>query len=93
MRTGATHEIELPVTTTPLGAIARLEHALVGFEDEQERYRQRLADAGQRLVSYRARQGGDFGFAGELADKREQLKAIEANLAASAEDQEERAAA
>jgi hypothetical protein len=28
MRTGADHEIELPVTVTPLGAIARLEHAL-----------------------------------------------------------------
>ncbi len=93
LRTSATHEIELPVTVTPLGAVARLEHALVGFEDEQKRYRQRLADAEKRLVSYRYRQGGEFGFAGELADKREQLSAIEANLAASAEDQEERAAA
>ena len=93
MRTGATQEIELLVTTTPLGAIARLEHALSGFEGERERYRQRLADARQRLVSYRTRQGGEFGFAGELADKREQLNAIEVNLAASTEDQEERAAA
>lgn len=92
MRAGADHEIELPVTVTPLGAVSRLEHALDGFESDRERYRQRLADAEQRLVSYRTRQGGEFGFAGELADKREQLSTIETNLAASAEDQEERAA-
>lgn len=42
LRTGAEYEIELPVTVTPLGAIARLEHALEDFESERERYRQRL---------------------------------------------------
>jgi hypothetical protein len=82
MRTGADYEIELPVTTTPLGAIARLEHALSGFEDEQERYRQRLADAERRLTSYRSRQGGEFSFSDELAAKRAQLAAIETSLAA-----------
>ena len=34
-----------PMTVTPLGAIARLEHALSNFEGEQENYRHRLADA------------------------------------------------
>ena len=34
-RTGAQFEIELPVTVTPLGAVARLEHPLTNFEGEQ----------------------------------------------------------
>ncbi len=81
LRTGAEYEIELPVTVTPLGAIARLEHALDDFEGERERYRQRLADARRRLVSYESRDGGEFAFAGELADKRRQLAEIEKTLA------------
>lgn len=85
MRTGATHEIELPVTTTPLGAIARLEHALVGFEAEQERYRQRRADAENRLSSYGPRQGSEFAFSGELAEKRKRLAEIEGDLACDSE--------
>ena len=92
MRTGAEHEIELPVTTTPLGAVSRLEHALSAFEDERLRYRQRLADAERRLSSYRARQGEAFAFAGELEDKRRQLAEIESELADSA-TRSERAAA
>ena len=81
MRTNADYEIELPVTVTPLGAVARLEHAVCGFEDEQERYRLRLADARRRLASYEARQGGEFAFAGELEEKRRRLAEVEADLA------------
>ena len=81
-RTGADQAIELSVTTTPLGAISRLEHALNGFDEERGRYRHRLADAEQRLVSYRSRQGGAFSFADELAGKRRQLGEIEKSLAA-----------
>ncbi|WP_040427780.1 DEAD/DEAH box helicase family protein [Afipia birgiae] len=81
LRTGAEYEIELPVTVTPLGAIARLEHALDDFEGERERYRQRLADARRRLTSYESRDGGEFAFAGELADKRRQLAEVEKALA------------
>jgi N12 class adenine-specific DNA methylase/adenine-specific DNA methylase len=81
MRTGADYEIELPVTTTPLGAVARLEHALAGFEDEQERYQHRRVDAEQRRGAYRAREGGEFAFSGELEGKRGQLAEIEADLA------------
>jgi hypothetical protein len=66
MRAGADYEIELPVTVTPLGAIARIEHALGDFEGERERYRQRLADARRRLTSFQSRDGGEFVFAGEL---------------------------
>ena len=81
MRTGADYEIELPVTTTPLGAVARLEHALVGFEDELDRYRRRRVEAEQRLGAYRAREGGEFAFSDELEAKRRQLAEIEADLA------------
>ncbi|BAB54688.1 mll9318 (plasmid) [Mesorhizobium japonicum MAFF 303099] len=83
MRTGADCEIELPVTTAPLGAIARLEHVLAGFESERERYCHRLEEAERRLTSYRSREGGEFGFAGELAEKRRQLAEIETDLASS----------
>ncbi|RWB94704.1 MULTISPECIES: N-6 DNA methylase [unclassified Mesorhizobium] len=85
MRTGATQEIELPVTVTPLGAVSRLEHALSGFEEERERYRQRLADARRRLASYQSREGGEFAFAGELAEKRRQLAEVDKALAADVE--------
>ena len=85
LRTGAEYEIELSLTVTPLGAVARLEHALPGFEEERERYRQRLADARRRLASYRSREGGDFAFAGELAEKRRQLAEVETALACDVE--------
>ncbi|MGR7993566.1 Eco57I restriction-modification methylase domain-containing protein [Xanthobacter sp. ZOL 2024] len=82
LRTEADDEIDLPITVTPLGAISRLEHALSGFEHEQERYRQRLADANRRLASYQAHgDGGEFAFADELADKHRQLAKVEADLA------------
>ncbi len=63
----ADYEIDLPMTVTPLGAVARLEHALDEFRGEQERYRQRLADARRRLASYQSRRRGEFAFADELA--------------------------
>lgn len=80
-RTGADYEIELPMMITPLGAVSRLEHVLDDFDGEQERYRQRLADAHRRLASYQSRDGGDFAFAGELAEKRRQLAEVEKALA------------
>ncbi len=82
LRTGVQDEIELPITVTPLGAVSRLEHAISGFENEQERYRQHLADAQRRLASYKAHgDGGEFAFAGELAEKRRQLAEVETALA------------
>lgn len=83
-RTGAEYEIDLAITVTPLGAISRLEHALDGFDDEQQQYRRRLEEAGRRLNSYQSRIGGTFQFAEELCAKRKQLRAIEEELAASA---------
>jgi hypothetical protein len=82
LRTGAQEEIELPITVTPLGAVSRIEHAIGGFDNEQERYRRHLADAQRRLASYKAHgDGGDFAFAGELAEKRRQLAEVETALA------------
>ena len=93
VRTGAETEIELPVTTTPLGAIAKLEHVLANLEDEQDRARHRLAEAERRLASYRSREGGTFAFSEELADKRRQLGEIEKSLAEDVAAGTERAAA
>jgi hypothetical protein len=82
LRAGVQDEIELPITVTPRGAVSRLEHAIGGFENEQERYRQHLADAQRRLASYKAHgDGGEFAFAGELAEKRRQLAEVETALA------------
>ncbi|NSX88945.1 DEAD/DEAH box helicase family protein [Agrobacterium tumefaciens] len=88
-RIGATQEIELPVTVTPLGAVSRLEHALDGFVAERERYRQRLEDYRRRLASYQSRQGGEFAFADELAEKRRSLREVEEALAKSITDEAE----
>jgi hypothetical protein len=38
-RTAATHETNLSVNVTPLGAVSRLEHVLDGLVEERERYR------------------------------------------------------
>ncbi|MCV9937334.1 hypothetical protein OIU35_13315 [Boseaceae bacterium BT-24-1] len=69
------------MTTTPLGAISRLEHARDGFEGDRERCRQRLADARRRLESYQSRGEGAFAFASELAEKHRLLAEVAAALA------------
>jgi hypothetical protein len=78
---------------TPLGAISRLDHALDRFEDGQRQYRRRLEEAERRLVSYRARDGGTICFADELADKRWQLRNIEATFRADIDPVESQAPA
>ena len=88
-RTGGDYEIDLSVTTTPIGAISRLEHALGGFEQERENYRNRLADAKRRLASYTPRLGESFSFEAELELKLSQLDEIERDLAATADEPEE----
>lgn len=80
VRTGLKTEIELSVTTTPLGAIAKVEHVLASLDEEQDRARHRLTEAERRLVAYRSREGGAFAFSDELSDKREQLAEIEKSL-------------
>jgi hypothetical protein len=81
VRTGGATEIELPVTMTPLGAIAKLEHVLANLGEEQEQARHRLAEAERRFVEYRSRESGPFAFSEEIAAKRAQLAEIEKSLA------------
>ncbi len=88
-RTGGDYEIDLPVTTTPVGAISRLEHALSGFEQERANYRNRLADAKRRLTSYTPRLGERFSFEAELELKLSQLDDLERDLAATADELDE----
>ncbi|MUZ66346.1 helicase-related protein [Agrobacterium vitis] len=88
-RTGGDYEIDLAVTTTPIGAISRLEHALGGFEQERENYRNRLADAKRRLASYTPRLGESFSLEAELELKLSQLDEIERDLAATADEPQE----
>lgn len=75
----------LAVTTTPTGAISRLEHALGGCELERARCRDRLVDAERRLASYTPRLGGRFSFEAELELKLSQLDEIERDLKARAD--------
>ncbi len=50
-------------------ALSRIEHALDGFEEGQERYRQRLAEYMQALASCQSRRCGAFACADKLAEK------------------------
>jgi hypothetical protein len=88
-RTGGDYEIDLAVTTTPIGAISRLEHALGGLEQERENQRIRLVDAKRRLASYTPRLGERFSLEAELELKLSQLDEVERDLAATADDPRE----
>ncbi|WP_041365738.1 hypothetical protein [Neorhizobium galegae] len=79
----------MAITTTPIGAISRLEHALGGFEQERESHRIRLADAKRRLASYTPRLDESFPFEAKLELKLSQLDEIERHLAATADEPEE----
>jgi hypothetical protein len=78
--TGADYEIELSVTVTPIGAVARLEHALLKIGAERLSYRNRLGDAEPRLSSYR-RLGEVFALSAGLAPTRNELGLVEQGLA------------
>src|SRR5690606_14852943 len=84
LRSGYEDEVELPVTTTPIGAVARLEHALGDLEGERDGHKRRRDEARRRLASYKSRIGETFAFAADLDHKRRELADIETQLAASA---------
>ena len=84
IRTGAKYELDLGLTVTPLGAVAKLEHALGSFEEERRGYESRLRDAERRLASYRSRSGESFAFAEDLTAKRRELGEGEKALATEA---------
>jgi hypothetical protein len=73
--------IDIDGDTTPVGLIARLEHALDRMETELGEQRRRVADAKARLAGYAPRLGETFPLQGELDAKLALLAEIEADLA------------
>jgi N12 class adenine-specific DNA methylase/predicted RNA methylase len=82
-RTEFAEAIDIDSETTPVGLVARLEHALDRFDDELEQQRRRGADAKARLAGYEPRLGETFPLQGELDAKLAQLAEIEADLAST----------
>jgi hypothetical protein len=82
-RTEFAQAIAIDDETTPVGIVARLEHALDRLETELEEQRRRGADAKARLAGYEPRLGEAFPLQGELDAKLAQLADIEADLAST----------
>jgi N12 class adenine-specific DNA methylase/adenine-specific DNA methylase len=82
-RTDFAQPIDIDDETTPVGLIARLEHALDRMEDDLEEQRRRITDAKARLVGYEPRLGEAFLLQGELDAKLALLADIEVDLAGS----------
>jgi hypothetical protein len=80
-RTEYDQEVAVDDKLTPLGLIARLDHILDHFEQEQDEQRRRVHDAATRLADYEIRLHPEFPFQVELEAKHAELAAIEADLA------------
>ena len=80
-RTDFAQPIGIDAETTPVGIIAKLEHALDRMDTELEENRRRVIDAKARLAGYEPRLGETFPLQGELDGKLAQLAEIEADLA------------
>jgi hypothetical protein len=80
-RTDFPQSIGIDGETTPVGLIARLEHALDRMDADLEEHRRRVTDAKARLAGYEPRLGEAFPLQGELDGKLFQLADIEADLA------------
>ena len=76
LRSGADHPIEVSDDLSPLGLIARLEHALDRFETELEEQQRRKMDAIARLNGYEPRLGEPFPLQGELDDKLARMRCV-----------------
>ena len=81
-RTRLEQDIEIGEAITPLGLIARLEHALNGLEAELALQQRRRAENERRLQDYASRTGRSFELAGELELKRQAMAELLAELAA-----------
>ncbi|AOX21533.1 lactate dehydrogenase [Kozakia baliensis] len=82
-------EIGFDHETAPLGVISKIEHALLRFESKRDEAVQRQADAERRLPAYRARCGMRFAEQELYEEKRAELAALQADLAATREDESE----
>ena len=80
-RTDYDQELAIDPEQTPMGLIARLEHALERFEAEREEHTRREQDASARLAGYEVRLGEPFPLQGELDDKLAKMAQLEADLA------------
>jgi hypothetical protein len=80
-RTNFAQPIDIDTETTPVGIIARLEHAIDHMDAELEEQRRRGIEAQARLAGYTPRLGEMFPLQGELEDKLGQLAEIESDLA------------
>jgi hypothetical protein len=80
-RTNFAQPIDIDAETTPVGIIARLEHAIDRMDAELEEQRRRGIEAQARLAGYTPRLGETFPLQGELEDKLGQLAEIESDLA------------
>ena len=89
-RTGGEGVVRLDGDLTPLGLISRLEYALDHFEVELAEERRALSDAEARLPAYERRVGEVFALQDELDAKADELKVLEADLAANDNRDEER---
>jgi hypothetical protein len=79
-RTEFVQPIDIDSEMTPVGLIARLEHALDRMETEIEEHRRRVIDAKARLAGYEPRLGEAFPLQGELDAKLALFADIEAAL-------------
>ena len=86
LRNGARTNLEFDHQLTALGIISRLEYVLSRFEAELAQYQRIAAENTDWLPPYRQQLGRTFPFEDELADKRQELDALEASLAATAAD-------
>lgn len=82
-RTGGEGTIRLDGDLSPLGLISRLESALDRFDVELAEERRDLAEAEARLPAYEKRVGEVFALQDELDAKAEELRDLEADLAAN----------
>jgi hypothetical protein len=82
-RTDFSQPISVDGETTPVGLIARLEHALDRMEADLDEHHRRVVDAKARLAGYEPRLGEVFPLQGELDGKLLQIADIEADLTAA----------
>ena len=85
-RTRLEQEIEIDPQLTPLGLIARLEHALNGMETELVLQQRRRSENEHRLRDYETRLDRPFELAAELVLKQQALTDLLADLAADQQD-------
>jgi hypothetical protein len=83
-RHGHEQEVRIEDDLTALGLVSRLEYMLDRFEADLAEHRRRVAEAEAHLPGYQRRLGEGFALQGELDQKRAELEALEADLAANA---------